>query len=343
MPVTVHRSAISEFGTITDQVGIKASVKTLYEARKRMLFYRFGMEEDMPKHQSTTLNFRRWMNIDPVTAPIQGSTTPDPATQSYKDVTVTLRQYGIWVPQPSYIADTISDPVLTRAINALGYNMKTCYETIAFNTLRMGAAVFYPDGTTTLDRAFVGTGAGKGVVTLNLIRSVIEYFEGKNVEPITELIQAKTSVGTEPVEDAYIFVCHSDLARSIRDVPGFQPYSEYPTQGSILPGELGRVENARFVRHNFCVPWKGAGAAELTVKNTAGKADVYPILVFGKEAFGVSKLKGSEFNKVLVANAEVTASDPLGQRGTAGWTGWSGIKILENDYMARLEVTSPKN
>lgn len=342
MPATVHRSPVSEFGTITDQVGIKASVKTLYEARKRMLFYRFGMEEDMAKNSSTTLNFRRWMNIAPVTAPIQGSTTPDPATQSYKDVTSTLRQYGIWVPQPKYISDTISDPVLTRAINALGYNMRSCYETIAFNTLRMGTSVFYADGTLLADRSSVGTGAGKGAITLNLIRSVVEYFEGRNVEPITELIQAKTLVATEPVEEAYIFVMHSDLARSIRDLPGFEPASKYPDQKSVLPLELGRVENARFVRHNFCVPWKGAGAAELTVKNTAGNADVYPVLVFGKEAFGCSKLKGSEFNKVLVANAEVTAQDPLGQRGTAGWSGWNAYKILENDYMTRLEVTSPK-
>ena len=339
---TLYTSQQSDYGHVTDQVGLKASVKALFESRKRMLWYRFAMEEDMPKGESTTLNFRRWLNIDPVLTPIQGANTPDPANLGYSDIQATIRQYGIWIPQNKHIHDTVKDPVLSRAINALSYNMKLTYETLGFNVLRKGANVFYPDNTSSLVRSDVGTGAGDGKISLNLVQTVSEYLLGENVEPIHEIIMPKTLEGTKPVEECFIAVAHTNLNRSIRAIPGFQHSSEYPSQETVLPGELGRVDDVRFVTHNVCQPWLGAGAPNTSVKNTGGNADVYPVLIFGKEAFGCTKLKGSEFNKIMVANAEVSSSDPLAQRGTAGWTGWNVFKILEDKYMARMEVTSPK-
>jgi len=339
---TVHRSAISDFGSISDQIGVYASVKALFQTRRRSLFYRFAYEEDMPKGASTTIKFRRWLNIAPSTAPIQGSTTPDPSKQDVTDITATIQQYGLWLPQPKHIEDTIGDPVLNRAINALSHNMRMTYEQIAYNILRMGANVFYATGSTSQDRTAVGTGAGNGVLTLAKLREVVESLEANDVEQITEMIHADIKIGTKPVEDCYIAVCHSDLGRTIRDLPGFLKPVEYAKNEDILPGEMGAVENVRFVKHNVVQPFKGAGSSNTNVKNTAGKADVYPILIFGKEAFGMTRLKGVEFNKILVANAQVTSADPLGQRGTAGWNGWFTTKILEDDYMARLEVTSPK-
>lgn len=340
---TIYKSQQSDFGHITNEVGVKASVKALFQSRKRMLFYRFAMEEDMPKGEGTTLNFRRWLNIAPVLAPIQGANTPDPSTQEWKDVQSTIEQYGLWIPQQKHIIDTVDSPVLSRAINTLSYNMRLTYETLKFMVLRKGSTVFYPDNTTLDQRNSVGTGASNGNLTLNVCRNAVEYLLGENVEYITELIHPKTYIGTRPVEDCFIAVHHTDLNRTIRDLPGFQHASEYPEQTDVLPGELGRVDDLRFVSHNVCTPWKGAGAVNANVKNTAGAADVYPVLIFGKEAFGCSKLKGTEFNKILVANSEVSSSDPLAQRGTAGWVGWHSTKILENSYMCRIEVTSPKN
>jgi N4-gp56 family major capsid protein len=164
------------------------------------------------------------------------------------------------------------------------------------------------------------------------------------VEPLTDIISPNPNVGTEGIEEAYFALCHSFVEPALRDLgDDFVKVAHYPNHMKALPGEIGAVEGVRFIRSNYLDPNLGAGDTTTAVRNTTGAADVYSILFFGKGAFGVTKLAGTEFNKVIIKNPGSSgSSDPMNQRGSAAWVGWHACKILEQSYMARLETAVPK-
>ena len=75
------------------------------------------------------------------------------------------------------------------------------------------------------------------------------------------------------------------------------------------------------------------------LRSTTGTdIDVYPVLFFGRDAFGIVSLKGESSMTPMVVNPKPAAGDPLGQRGSVGWKLWTTTIILQEAFMARLEV-----
>jgi N4-gp56 family major capsid protein len=74
------------------------------------------------------------------------------------------------------------------------------------------------------------------------------------------------------------------------------------------------------------------------IRNTTGAVDVYPVLFFARDAYGLVPLKGATSLTPMVVNPKPSVNDPLGQRGTVGWKTMQGAIILNDAWMARLEV-----
>ena len=63
------------------------------------------------------------------------------------------------------------------------------------------------------------------------------------------------------------------------------------------------------------------------------------MLFFGKEAYGLVPLRGYNSVEPSIINPNTkTKDDPLGQRGYVGWKTWFVAVILNEVWMARLEV-----
>ena len=92
------------------------------------------------------------------------------------------------------------------------------------------------------------------------------------------------------------------------------------------PVAFGTFQSPWFV----IAPFADAGgtavtnALRYTTANTA--CDVYLILYFGRDAFGIVPLKGKSSMTPMVVNPKPAAGDPLGQRGTVGWKLWTGTR-----------------
>ena len=65
---------------------------------------------------------------------------------------------------------------------------------------------------------------------------------------------------------------------------------------------------------------------------------MYPVIIFGRDAYGIVPLKGKSAMTPMVVSPKAAPGDPLGQRGTVGWKLWTGTVILQDAFMARLEV-----
>ena len=89
-------------------------------------------------------------------------------------------------------------------------------------------------------------------------------------------------------------------------------------------------------------PFLDAGGAKGTMVSTGGtKADVYPIIYFGQDAWGMVALSGQgAVSPTIIPVGQKTKDDPLGQRGYVGWKTWHAALILNQAWMSRLEVAT---
>ena len=316
------------------------SPRTEVYAMRRMLKYqmpviildRFGLTRPMPKNKSQTVKFRRPRVFTAVDTPLVEGVTPRATKFRYEDVTGQLRQYGQLVEVTDVIQDTAEDPVLNDATKQCGHNIGRTWEKLRWGVLRAGTNVFYANGAS---RSAVNTG-----ITLAKQRAITRSLKAQKAEKFTEILSGSVNIGTTPIEASYIAVAHTDLESDVREMRGFVPVAEYGTRKPIHPCEIGAVEDVRYCLSPDLDAFLGAGGTGGTnVVQTGNNADVYPVLYFGMEAYGSVPLRGMEsVEPSIVPVKQKDSADPLGQRGYVGWLSWFLCLILNQVWMARLEV-----
>jgi N4-gp56 family major capsid protein len=297
---------------------------------------KLGMRKELPKNKSTVMKFRRPKVFTAKTTPLVEGVTPTADAFQFEDVTVTLKQYGQVIEITDVIEDTHEDPVLREVSTQAGENIGRTMESLTYGILRAGTNVFYANGTLRTD---VNT-----PVSLSKLRAVKRALEAQKAMKITQVGDSSPKFATRAIEAAFVAVCHTDLDADIRNLPGFLPTAQYASGVTISPYEIGSVEQMRFICSPDLTAFTDAGGAfagsgTSMVTTTGTSADVYPILVFGKEAYGVVALKGMGAVKPsIIPVGTISKSDPLGQKGIVGWKGWHASVILNQLWMARLEV-----
>lgn len=288
----------------------------------------------MPKNKAMTIKFRRPVPFDAATTPLQEGVTPTGTAFRYEDVSATLDQYGQVGVITDVIEDTHEDPVLNDLVVQMGENVGRTTEALNYAVVCGGTNVFYANGAA---RNAVNT-----PISLSKQRAVIRGLKAQKAMKITNILDGSPNYATKPVEAAYVAVGHTDLEADIRNMPGFVPVSEYGRRSTISDYEIGSVEDVRYILSPDLNPFLDAGGAAGAMVTTSGtSADVYPVLFFGKEAWGIVPLRGQgAISPTIIPVGQKTKDDPLGQRGYAGWKLWHVAVVLNQLWMARLEVAS---
>jgi len=299
---------------------------------------KFGMTKQMPKNKGTVIEFRRPNVFTAATTPLVEGVTPAATQFSYSVVQASLKQYGQVVEITDVIEDTHKDPVLNDAAVQCGENVGRTLEALNYGVLRAGTQVEYANGSARTD---VNT-----PISLSKIRAVVRTLLAQKAMPMTQVLDGSPDFQTKPIEGGYIAVGHTDLASDIRNLAGFTPVAEYGQRKPIHAREIGSVEDVRFILSPDLGSIIDAGGAKAgangTMVSTSGtSADVYPVLFFGKDAYGTVALRGmGAVEPSIIPVGQKTKDDPLGQRGYIGWKTWHVCKILNEAWMARLEVAA---
>jgi N4-gp56 family major capsid protein len=122
---------------------------------------------------------------------------------------------------------------------------------------------------------------------------------------------------------------------------GWVPVQEYPNSMGSIEGEAGSVGEIRVVFDNNCTPWADAGttaATNSTLSTTGTNSDVYPLLIFGADAYGTVSLSGKNAVSTYVNNPKPITGDELAQKGSVGWKGYTASVILQDAFMLRVET-----
>jgi N4-gp56 family major capsid protein len=288
----------------------------------------------MPSNKTQTIRFRRPRVFTAATTPLTEGVTPTATQFSYEDVGGTLQQYGMVVTITDQIEDTHEDPVLNDASEQCGENIGRTQEALNWGILRAGTNVHYGNGTA---RNAVNT-----PISLAKLRAISRNLKAQKATKITSVLDGSVNFKTTPVEAAWVVVCHTDLEADIRDLPKFTNVAEYGSRRTISQHEIGTFEEFRFLTSPDLEPFRDAGGAAGSMVTTSGtSADVYPVVCFGKEAWGLVPLRGQGSITPSIMRPNVASkSDPLGQRGSVGWKMWHLSLILNNTWMARGEFAA---
>lgn len=322
----------TQYGDISPRVGIYAVANMLAYADTQIVLDKFAKVEAVPKNKGLTVKFRRPVpfEVNP-TALVEG-VTPAPQALEYEDVTTYLAQYGAWVPFTDVIQDTHEDPNLKVMSELCGKQAAETKELILWNEIRGGTLVYYTDGSARTDVATP--------VAIGDIRAVVRQLKRNHCKKITKILKASPNIATEPVNASYVGVVHTDMENDIRGLTGFVPVEKYASGAPLHANEFGSVGEVRFISSPMLEPFRGAGATGTTGMLVTGtRADVYPIIIFGEDAYGSTPLKGMDSANIAVMNPKMAASyeDPLGQRGFVAWKMWYSAVRLNEQWMARIE------
>lgn len=339
------------YGDISPAVAAYSVVRMLKRATPYLQLEKFGQTYVLPTNSTQTAKFRRYFmtgatgsagagtgdfNIPLATTALTEGVTPSGSTLSNADYTVTLGQYGDYIEITDVIMDTHTDNVLQQATDILGEQAAVTVETLRFNVLKAGTNVYYGDNAA--NRAAVDT-----AISLADQRRVTTGLNRQNAKKISQVVASTPDFNTKSVEAAYMAVCHPDLETDIRTMSGFKSVADYGPHTTPFEGEIGSVEQVRYMCSTVISAFADAGGTAATngLRSTTGTAaDIYPVLFFGRDAFGIVPLKGKSAMTPMVVNPKPAASDPLGQRGTVGWKLYTSTVILQEAFMARLEVGS---
>lgn len=330
---------LTTYGDISPAVAASAAVEMLRRGQPLLVIQQFGQAKPLDKNDTKVKKFRRYERLDAATTAITEGVTPSGSQPTVTDYTATLYQYGDYLELTDVIADTHTDPVLMEYSAMIGEQAALTVEKVAFGILKAGTSLIRANGSARTDINTPFTRTMHDKVIRELKRDLAMMFTTK--------ISSSPNFGSEAVHPSFVALCHPDFEPTIRAMEGFKDVIDYGG-GSVYEGEIGSINQTRFIISTVFSSWPDAGGAyagsgTAMISTSGTLADVYPIIYLAKDAFGVVPLKGKNAIKPIVLNPNVPrGGDPLGQRGSIGWKTYFTAVILQQSWVYRVEAAIPE-
>ncbi len=292
---------------------------------------RFGQKRPLAKRSGNQIKFRRYTQLAVASTPLTEGVTPSGSSLAVTDITATLAQYGDFITLSDMVSMTNQDALVTEATDVLGDQAGTTIDQARRDVLVAGTNVAYGNAVA----ARINVNVPMVVADLN---KAIRFLKVQNAKFMKEGIPASDKVGTGAVRPSYIAIVHPDTEYDLEGLSGYKSVSDYGSQESVLPDEVGSYKNIRFISSTNAKILAGAGANGTTVyKNNGTAFDVYATLIIADNAYGVSALSGEAMSTYVKALGSAGSADPLEQRSTVGWKATTTAKILNESWIVRIE------
>lgn len=297
----------------------------LEEAFPLMIHDRFAQVKNIPAGAGTkTIRFRRYTNLLPKSSTLTEGTTPTSDQLAITNIESTPGQYGAFVQITDEVDLIQIDPVFTEASRLQGQQAGQTWDNITRDIVNAGTSVSY--GGTATSRVTVAAG---DVLTAAMIKASVLSLKLNNAKKITRMVTATDGVSTTPIDRAYVGMIHPTITATLKGLTGFVPVEKYSSQMTVMAGEIGKLDEMRFIESTDAKIFTGLGAAGI---------DVYSIVVFAQDAYATTAITGAALQSIRKPYG--AGDDPLNQRATIGWKGWHTAEILNQDFLTRIEVAA---
>ncbi len=298
---------------------LPAEIKTFYDrtllarAVPRFVHAQFGQQRSIRRASGKTIEFRRFDSLPAATTPLTEGTPPAGQSLSVTALTAALAQYGDVVFGTDQVLETAIDPILTETAELLGEQAGNSLDQIVRDVLVTGTNVQYANGR-----------ASRSAIVAGDVLSVAE---------IKKAVRTLKRVNARPAVDGdFIAIVHPDAVYDLMNDPDWKTPNQYAGAQRIFAGEIGRLYGVRFIETTNAKVWAGAGGG-------TPPADVYATLVIGADAYGVVTLEGNNLQTIYKPVGSGGTADPLDQKWSMGWKAYLAVKILNDNFMVRIEHT----
>lgn len=313
----------------TDTSIIDPGVANFYDRRllrkafPRLIHSLYAQTRDLPSNGSAVIKFRRYSLLTAATTPLTEGVTPAGSTLSKTDVSATVAQYGDYVTMTDKLMFTTTDPVLSEANSILAQQAGNTLDQLTRDVIIAGTTVQY--ASTAVARNQI-TAAMK--LNLAEIQEAVRTLKQNNADKITEMIDPSDGVGTQSVDACFIGFVHPNASFDLKNATGFTKVKDYAQPGKALPGEIGTLDEVRFIESTNAKVFTGAGSAG---------ADVYGTLIIGSDFYAQSRIAGEAMKNIIKPLGSGGTADPLDQRQTSGWKATFVAVRLNESFAVRIE------
>jgi N4-gp56 family major capsid protein len=272
---------------------------------------------------TNTAKFRKYGNLAAQTTPLVEGVTPSGKQLSTTDITATVQYYGDYVLLTDVVQLETLDPILTETAEILGDQAGDSVDQLMRDVMAAGTNVQYPTGA-----------AARNQVTAAMtfassdVKKVVRTLKNNLARPITSRIDPNTGYNTVPLKASFIAIMHPNTTFTAEDQPGWTPVEKYANKNDVMPNEVGSFPYVRCVETTNAKIFTAAGS---------GSIDVYATLIFGANAYAMTRLSTLTMKNIIKPLGSAGAADPLDQRGTSGWKLSFVGKILQQPWIVRYE------
>jgi N4-gp56 family major capsid protein len=313
-------------GTMTTATGtLSQELRTFYDRNllrrllPRVTWALFGQPKQMPSHEGQTVNFRRFASLSAATTPLVEGVTPVGSEMSVSAITVTPAQYGDFIKISDILDFTAPDPVLIEGGQLLAEQAADTYDRLVRDIVVAGTTVQYAAG-----RVSRVTVASTDKLNATEIQKAVRTMHLNKVRPVTNILNASTGIGTKPVNAGYVGIVSAYGLYDLKQDSKFLTVEQYGSRDGLFPGEVGALDEVRFVRADNVTVYTGAGS---------GGIDVHSTIIMGADAFGVVEPMGIQ----NIVKDFGQGEDPLNQRATSAWKMYMAAVILQQLAILRIE------
>jgi N4-gp56 family major capsid protein len=308
----------------------------LFRAAPLQLYSQIGYRKTMPRNAGHTVVFRRFNGLPLALAPLVEGIHGAGQVLTKADVSSKIQQYGDYVTLTDYGRAVVEHDLLKEAADILGEQAGQTMDALIRDVAAAGTNVFYGGGVTL--RAQLTTTTHK--VDKTMLDRVVRSLDTNNARRFKEMVRPSTKVETKPIRPAYVGICHPDVRFTLQELQGFISIEKYASTDERLLGEFGAYNDIRFCVSSQAKVYRGGGGvATGDVKATEGAADVGVLNVFAEQAIGIVPLERGNLENIVKQLGSAGTADPMNQLSTSAWK-HSGTRLILNDnFMARLEVT----
>lgn len=277
------------------------------------------VRQDLQAAAGTTIKFLKYNAITGDSA-IAETATIETGTLSNSTVSLTVTEHAKAVGVSEKLLRSATHDVMAMASTQLGRHYTRQRDVLIRDALLTASNTLYAQDQA--NRAALGT---SHTLDLDTIRQVTEHLAIKKAPKING--------------DGYIMFIHPHQARSVKSSSGWVNYSDYANPNLMVTGEIGRIDDVRFVETTL-VPYIPAGTQDIysdgadSGNNTAvaanGATDVYLSVAVGQNAVG--------WAESLPVELRDNGIEDFGRKRSLAWYGIFGAGLIEDAHAVVVET-----
>lgn len=303
----------------TGSSGLSVEMKTFYDrvllerTYPVLLHAKFGQKKRIPAGAGRVIEWRKFDPFPVAKTPLtEGALYTNFRDLNVTAITGTVAQYGDAVAFSDLVSTTTIDPILTETTQLLGDQAGETIDELVRDTLVGGTTILY-----------ASTAAQRSDLTSAMTLTPAEC---RRIRLQMKLNRAR------PIDGVYPCITHPRVLHDLMNTTEWRDAQLYNKTNRIFDGSVGDLYGLRFYETDKAYMVADAGSG--------GTVDVYTVLCFGQNAFGVVDLAGHNLQTIHKGLGSAGTADPLNVQQTMGWKVTFGVKRLQEAFMLRFECAT---